>query len=195
MSLAISPHRVPRQRPARRFRMRSTGRELWRCDTERDFQPTHGPNGGVANRLDEAKCGILAWEAARQGRLSREIADKKGSERAILSMTHCRRKPGGQATEIPQCSKPLAVTQDAIFSRVRRGPDSKRLSAIVGILWLDPIRPFLNLLQMYAHIFQVSRIDILDLAVVCFLVDNVPGFPHCVLHFAAGVMKPNLRAL
>jgi hypothetical protein len=80
-------------------------------------------------------------------------------------------------------------------ARVRRGPDSKRLLAIVGILWLDPISLFLTLLQMYAYIFQVSRIDILDLAVVCFLVDNVPGFPHCVLRFAARVMKPNLRAL
>jgi hypothetical protein len=57
------------------------------------------------------------------------------------------------------------------------------------------IGAFLNLLQMYAYVFQGSRIDILDLAVVCFLVDNVPGFPHCVLRFAARVMKPNLCAL
>src|SRR5215510_2234911 len=54
---------------------------------------------------------------------------------------------------------------------------------------------FLNLLQMYAYIFQVSGIDVLDLPVVCFLVDNIPGFPHRVLRFAAWIMKPNPRAL
>ena len=37
------------------YRMRSSGRELWRWTQSGIFQPTHGPNGGVADTLDEAK--------------------------------------------------------------------------------------------------------------------------------------------
>ena len=42
------------------YRMRSTGRELWRWTQSGIFQPTHGPNGGMADRLDEAKAAFRA---------------------------------------------------------------------------------------------------------------------------------------
>ena len=41
------------------YRMNSTGRDLWRLAQSGLAQPTHGPNGGVADSLDDAKGGIL----------------------------------------------------------------------------------------------------------------------------------------
>jgi hypothetical protein len=46
--------------------MCSTGRELWRWTQSGIFQPSHGPNGGMADSLDEAKAAFrAAWEAHR----------------------------------------------------------------------------------------------------------------------------------
>jgi hypothetical protein len=39
--------------------MRSTGREVWQTQSG-VFQPSHGPNGGVADSLDEAKATFRA---------------------------------------------------------------------------------------------------------------------------------------
>ena len=65
-------------------------------DPERDIPTTHGPNGILADSLDEAKAVFrAAWEAARQGRLSLKKADEKCSGRLRLLMTQCRREPGG----------------------------------------------------------------------------------------------------
>jgi hypothetical protein len=47
------------------LRLRSTGRELWQW-TQIDWGPSHGPNGGVADSLDEAKAAFrAAWESYR----------------------------------------------------------------------------------------------------------------------------------
>jgi hypothetical protein len=44
------------------FLMRSTGRELWQW-TQIGWGPSHGPNGGLADSLDEAKAAFRgAWE-------------------------------------------------------------------------------------------------------------------------------------
>ena len=40
------------------YRMNSTGRELWEWTQMGIFQPTRGPNGGVADTLDDAQGGI-----------------------------------------------------------------------------------------------------------------------------------------
>jgi hypothetical protein len=46
--------------------VRSTGRELWQW-TQIDWGPSHGPNGGVADSLDEAKAAFrAAWERRPQ---------------------------------------------------------------------------------------------------------------------------------
>ena len=46
------------------YRMNGTGRELWRWTQSGLAQPRHGPNGGVANTLDEAKTAFRrAWDA------------------------------------------------------------------------------------------------------------------------------------
>ena len=45
------------------YRMNSTDRELWRWTQSGIFQPSHGPNGGVADSLDEAKAAFrAAWD-------------------------------------------------------------------------------------------------------------------------------------
>jgi hypothetical protein len=47
----------------RMYRMNSTGRELWRWTQSGIFQPSHGPNGGVADTLHDAKAAFrAAWE-------------------------------------------------------------------------------------------------------------------------------------
>ena len=47
------------------LRLRSTGRELWRWTQSGMFQPSHGPNGGVADTLDDAKAAFqAAWPTA-----------------------------------------------------------------------------------------------------------------------------------
>jgi hypothetical protein len=44
--------------------MSSAGRELWRWTQIDERAPTHGPNRGVADSLDEAKAALRAeWEA------------------------------------------------------------------------------------------------------------------------------------
>jgi hypothetical protein len=44
-------------------RMNSVGRELWRWTQSGIFQPTHGPNGGVADTMDDAKAAFrAAWK-------------------------------------------------------------------------------------------------------------------------------------
>ena len=54
------------RRVGRIYRMNSTGRELWRWTQSGIFQPTHGPNGTVADTLDEAKAAFrAAWEQQR----------------------------------------------------------------------------------------------------------------------------------
>jgi len=51
------------QTVGRIYRLRSTGREVWRWTQSGIFQPTHGPDGGVADTLDEAKAAFRsAWE-------------------------------------------------------------------------------------------------------------------------------------
>jgi hypothetical protein len=57
------------QTVGRIYRLRSTGRELWRRTQSGLAQPSHGPNGGVADTLDEAKA---AFRAAWQRPLSPE---------------------------------------------------------------------------------------------------------------------------
>jgi hypothetical protein len=45
------------------YRMNSTARELWQW-TQIDWGPSYGPNGGVADSLDEAKTAFRrAWDA------------------------------------------------------------------------------------------------------------------------------------
>jgi hypothetical protein len=47
------------------YRMNSTGRETWRWTQIGVRAPTHGPNGGIADCLDEAKAAFkTAWETA-----------------------------------------------------------------------------------------------------------------------------------
>jgi hypothetical protein len=55
------------------YRMNSTGRELWRWTQSGLAQPSHGPNGGVADTLDEAKA---AFRAAWERPLSQKQADE-----------------------------------------------------------------------------------------------------------------------
>jgi hypothetical protein len=51
------------KRSAASFACANAGRELWRWTQSGIFQPTHGPNGGVADSLDEAKAAFrAAWE-------------------------------------------------------------------------------------------------------------------------------------
>ena len=46
--------------------MHSTGWALWHWAADGEFQPTHGPNGGVADWLDAAKAAFrAAWERQR----------------------------------------------------------------------------------------------------------------------------------
>src|ERR1041385_894295 len=52
----------------------------------------------------------------------------------------------------------------------------------------------LHLFDVYAGILQIVRIDILDLPVICLLVDGVSSPPHGVLRLAVGMTKPNLCA-
>jgi len=53
---------VQRASQGRIYRMNSTGRELWRWTQSGMFQPSHGPNGGVADTLDDAKAAFrAAW--------------------------------------------------------------------------------------------------------------------------------------
>jgi hypothetical protein len=53
------------------YRMRRTGRELWRWRQSGLAQPSHGENGGVADTLDEAKAtfraGVGASAVGRSG--------------------------------------------------------------------------------------------------------------------------------
>ena len=42
------------------YRLRSTGRELWQSKQGRMTQPIHGPNGGVADSLVEARAAFRA---------------------------------------------------------------------------------------------------------------------------------------
>jgi hypothetical protein len=72
----IARYRHNGQTVGRIYRMRSTGRELWRWTQSGLAQPTHGPNGGVADSLDEAKA---AFRAAWQRPLSRAGTDKISS--------------------------------------------------------------------------------------------------------------------
>jgi len=52
------------QTVGRVYRMKSTGRELWRWTQIGMRAPSHGPNGGVADSLDEAKAAFReAWDA------------------------------------------------------------------------------------------------------------------------------------
>jgi hypothetical protein len=47
------------------YRMNNTGRETWRWTQIGMRAPTHEPNGGMADSLDEAKAAFkTAWEAA-----------------------------------------------------------------------------------------------------------------------------------
>jgi len=50
------------QTGGRGYRLRSTGRELWHW-TQIGWGPSHGPHGGLADSLDEAKAAFrAAWE-------------------------------------------------------------------------------------------------------------------------------------
>ena len=45
------------------YRMRSTGRELWQRTQISMWAPSYGPNGGVADTLDEAKAAFRrTWD-------------------------------------------------------------------------------------------------------------------------------------
>jgi hypothetical protein len=47
------------------YRMRSTGRELWPWTQIGIRAPSYGPNGGVANTLDEAKTAFRqTWDGS-----------------------------------------------------------------------------------------------------------------------------------
>jgi hypothetical protein len=47
--------------------MNSTARETWQWTQTGERAPTHGPNGGIADSLDEAKAAFRrAWERAGQ---------------------------------------------------------------------------------------------------------------------------------
>ena len=74
------------------YRMNSTGRELWRWTQIGIRAPSHGPNGGVADTLDEAKAafrrtwdGYGAFESAcgRSPRSNEELhewLERRGSQ-------------------------------------------------------------------------------------------------------------------
>jgi tripartite-type tricarboxylate transporter receptor subunit TctC len=73
---------------------------------------------------------------------------------------------------------------------------SQRMRGLCGIrtrrVSHDCTRPrLLHLFDVYAYILQIVRIDILDLPVICFLVDNVSSLPHGVLPLADGVTNAN----
>jgi hypothetical protein len=69
----------------RMYRMNSTGRELWRWTRSGIFQPSHGPNGGVADSRDEAKA---AFRAAWQRRLSGTEERRQDMLNLSLSGSH-----------------------------------------------------------------------------------------------------------
>jgi hypothetical protein len=78
------------QTVGRIYRMNRTGRELWRRTQSGIFQPTHGPNGGVADSLAVAKAAFRAT-VALDGAPSREPVSvrfgKSGRDMLNLSLS------------------------------------------------------------------------------------------------------------
>ena len=57
------------------LRLRSTGRELWQWTQITIRAPSYGPNGGVADTLDEAKAAFRGhWGKARDHTSGLEVA-------------------------------------------------------------------------------------------------------------------------
>jgi hypothetical protein len=79
------------------YRMRSTGRELWRWTQSGIFQLSHGPNGSVADSLDEAKA---AFRRRGSGGLDRRYAS---GEPVVASVRFPQKKQTRNARVDPVC--------------------------------------------------------------------------------------------